>query len=150
MTKTERAMIWLGGGALLLAAVIDFIAVTGRHLGFPLRGSIELVQASVLVAGSIAIIAATRGGNHAQVHLLLDKLNPLRRRIADSASNILAALFILALFAGCFWIATDLWSGQEQSELLGLAYRWMRAFSLAAVLAVAATFALNALRGRRS
>ena len=48
MSGPLKAAIWLGGIALLAATAIDTLAVIGRHLGIPVTGSIELMQAAVL------------------------------------------------------------------------------------------------------
>ena len=52
-------MIWTGGAALLAATAIDTIAVIGRQVGYSVHGAIELIQAAVLAAGAVALIAAT-------------------------------------------------------------------------------------------
>jgi hypothetical protein len=54
-----RALVWLAGGALLVAMATDTMAMLGRHLRLPLLGSIEIVQAAVLVAASGALLLAT-------------------------------------------------------------------------------------------
>ncbi|MBO9726964.1 MAG: TRAP transporter small permease subunit [Novosphingobium sp.] len=119
-------MIWIGGIALLAACATDVLAVIGRHVGLPVRGSIELVQACVLVAGGVALIIATQAGSHARVHLVVDRIGPDWRRRINRASALLGALFAVASLVGCLWIAIDLWGSQEVSELLNLPYRLLR------------------------
>ncbi|MBN2320552.1 MAG: hypothetical protein JXR49_15850, partial [Acidobacteria bacterium] len=53
LKKTFLLNVWkwlfyLGGIALLFAMAVDTLAVAGRHIGMPLPGSIELVQAAIL------------------------------------------------------------------------------------------------------
>ena len=45
----KRWIIWVGGAAMLVATGTDTLAVLGRNFGLPLIGSIEIVQAAVLV-----------------------------------------------------------------------------------------------------
>ncbi|MBN9507243.1 MAG: TRAP transporter small permease subunit [Altererythrobacter sp.] len=145
----ERVVIWIGGAALITATAIDTVAVIGRHVNLPLRGSIELMQPAVLVVGSCALIAAAIAGNHARIRLLIDRLGPPARRVVDRLSDLGTALFCLVLLTGSVWLALDLWSGHETSELLGVPWRVMRLFanvSLVAVLVV--TFARAAGRKR--
>ena len=78
MTSLRSVMIWTGGIALLAATALDTLAVVGRQVGFALHGAIELIQAAVLVAGSIALIAATAARNHARVRLVVDRLGKSR------------------------------------------------------------------------
>lgn len=122
----RNVVIWIGGLALLMACATDTLAVIGRHIGVPVRGSIEIVQACVLVAGGIALIIATQAGSHARVHLVVDRIGADWRRRINLASALLGALFMMASLAGCVWIASDLWNSQEVSELLNLPYRVLR------------------------
>lgn len=133
-------LVLLGGGALLLAAAVDLVAVAGRNAGFPLRGSIELVEAAVLVFGSMSMVVATMTGAHASIRLLTDRLSPTARRVLDTFALALSALFFAAVFAGSAWIALELWRGYEHSELLRIPYRPLRLLSLACLGAVAGLF----------
>ena len=78
MTALRSLLIWTGGLALVAATLVDTVAVIGRQVGFAIHGAIELIQAAVLVAGSIALIAATAANQHAQVHIVLDRLGKSR------------------------------------------------------------------------
>ena len=40
----KMILTWIGGAALLAAMSIDTLAVIGRYIGLPLRGSIELIE----------------------------------------------------------------------------------------------------------
>lgn len=122
----RNTLIWIGGVALLIACATDVLAVIGRHVGVPVRGSIEIVQACVLVAGGIALIIATQVGSHARVHIVVDRISEVWRRRINRASALLGALFIVASLIGCLWLASDLWNSQEVSELLGIPYRALR------------------------
>lgn len=146
----KNALIWLGGLALLLACATDTLAVIGRHVGIPVRGSIEIVQACVLVAGGIALIIATQAGSHARVHLVIDRIGTDWRRRINRTSALLGALFILASLVGCLWIASDLWNSQEVSELLGLPYRALRIIGNLCLLLVALAWLRKALERQRS
>jgi len=142
-------IVWLGGVALLLAVAIDTIAVIGRHVGLPLTGSIELMQAVILVSGALSIVVATVEQSHARVRLLVDKLSGNWRDIADRLSSALTMLFYLALLAGSAWLAADLWNGSEQSEWLGVPWRWLRLIANLCLL-VAALALLRRVFGKRS
>ncbi len=131
----KRAAVWLGGIALLAATLTDTIAVIGRNAGFALHGAIELIQVAVLVAGGIALVIATMAASHARVHLLLDRLTPSRKALAERLCTGITALFMAAMLAGSLWLAADLWSSHELSELLGLPWRWLRLFANLCLLA---------------
>ena len=112
----QELLFYLGAGALLFAVAVDAIAVIGRHIGKPLLGSIELMQASILIASSSAIVSATLADKHAVVHLLIDRLSPRAREIMGRVHAVLCAIFFAALAAGSIWIAYDLRGGNEESE----------------------------------
>lgn len=136
MTNATKLAIWVGGVALLAATLIDTAAVIGRHIGFPLTGSIELMQAAVLVSGSMGLVIATIERSHARVHLLVDRLGTSWRHLADRVSDALTFLFCAALLAGSVWLSIDLWDAHEQSELLGLPWRLLRLIANLALLSV--------------
>lgn len=135
----RKAMIWIGGIALLGATLVDVIAVIGRAIGMPQHGSIELSQTAVLVAGALALVAATLAGSHARVHLVIDRLSVRGKDVALRVSALCTAAFFAGLLAGSVWIAADIWAAHEVSELLGIPWRWLRAvanISLAAAVLI--------------
>lgn len=141
MNAARTAMVWTGGVALVVAATLNLLAVIGRHTGIPLKGAIELVQVAVLIAGSLALVAATLARNHARVHLILDRLTGGRRLLAERLCTALSILFYALLLTGSLWLAADLWGEQEVSELLDVPWRWMRAFLNIALVVVIALLA---------
>jgi TRAP-type C4-dicarboxylate transport system permease small subunit len=147
-SRSRRSLIWLGGGALLVAMVVDTLAMLGRALQVPLLGAIEIVQASVLIAASGALVIAAFDEAHARVRLVLDRLPLNWRRVFERCHALAALLFYGALLAGSAWIAADLWGGHEESELLRIPYRPLR-IVVVLVLCVLTVRALVQLRGRR-
>jgi TRAP-type C4-dicarboxylate transport system permease small subunit len=146
----SRVFFFVGAAGLLTAMASDATAVIGRHLGIPFLGSIELVQASVVLATSSAMIVATLVGAHATVHVLLDRL-PARARGVLEVFGSLAGLACFALLAsGSAWLAKDLWAGGERTELLGIPILPLRLFWCAAAFIVCCLFGLRAARvGKR-
>lgn len=126
MNTATKLATCAGGAALLLATAIDTIAVTGRNVGLPLTGSIELMQAVVLVSSALGLVIATIDQSHARVRLLVDRLSQRNRAAADRLSDSLTFLFLLALLIGSAWISADLWTAHERSELLGVPWRVLR------------------------
>ncbi|MEO6151595.1 MAG: TRAP transporter small permease subunit [Croceibacterium sp.] len=125
MTALHRIGVWIGGAALLAATAIDTIAVIGRNIGLPIIGSIELVQTAVLVSGVFGLIFATWGEEHARVRILTDRL-PRAGALADIIGPLSMALFFGCLLTGSLWLASDLWSGHERSEVLGIPWGALR------------------------
>lgn len=141
----RRLAIWTGGAAMLAATAIDTFAVIGRNIGVPIIGSIELVQAAILVSGTIALALATLANLHARVRLVTDRLGDKARVFLDRLSRLATALLFAILACGSIWLAADLWTGHERSELLGVPWRALRLIANAglvscAVIALAATF----------
>jgi TRAP-type C4-dicarboxylate transport system permease small subunit len=130
-------LFYIGACALLLAMVVDAIAVVGRHIGVPLLGSLELVQAAILVASSAALVSATLAGRHASARFLIDRVSPRVRAVMQRSNGVLTLVFFLALAVGQIWIAADLWHGHEDSELLHIPYAPLRVTSIVAVVLAA-------------
>ena len=135
-----RLLVVVGGGALLLAMAVDAIAVVGRHSGLPLLGSIELVQACVLVSAAAALTLATLAGTHAVVHLVVDRVSPRIRQSMLALNSLLSALLFLTFFAGEAWLAWEFWEHYEQSEVLRIPFRPLRIILVLACAALAVIF----------
>lgn len=142
-----RACIVLGGGALLAAAVIDFFAIIGRHSGVPLLGSIELVQVLVCIAGTAALLAVTLNGNHARVRLVTDRVRRSTANVMYRINALCGSVFFLLLACGSAWLAYDLWSAQEASELWRLPYRPLRIAGVLGLVGVTLLFLRQAWQG---
>jgi TRAP-type C4-dicarboxylate transport system permease small subunit len=84
------------------------------------------------------------------VHLLIDRLPPRLRRAAAVFGLLLSIVFFLCLVAGSMWIASDMWSAHEASDLLKIPYAPLRLASIASLLTVAATLAILLRREFRS
>jgi len=145
-----RALIIIGGFALLGAMAVDVVAVIGRAIQVPLLGSIELVQYVVGIAGSLAMIVATLNRRHAVVMILYNRFSGTMKSVAGLVNGLCATLFFLALLAGSLWLLADLWQGYEESELWHLPYRPLRLLMAGALLIVACIFLVQAIMaGRR-
>lgn len=142
----QRIALATGSIALLLAMATDAIAVAGRHLGVALLGSIEIVQACIVVAATSALVAATMLGAHARVHILLEKVRPATGRALDRGADLTSALLFLWLGAGSAWLASDLWNGVEITEILHIPLRWLRLTWIVGALLIAGLFAARAVR----
>jgi len=143
MKRLRDALVWVAGGALLAAMLVDTTSMLGRQLHRPLLGSIEIVQAAVLFGSAGALLLATLEHSHARVHLLLDRLPPAWQTALSRLHALFALLFYAGLFAGSAWLAMDLWNGHEESELLHIPYRPLR---IAVVLVLVALLLDSARR----
>lgn len=125
--RLRDALVWIAGGALLLAMVVDTAAMLGRQLHWPLLGAIEIVQAAVLFGSAGALLLAALEHSHARVHVLLNRLPESWRSRLALLHAACALILYLGLLSGSAWLAFDLWNGHEHSELLHLPYRPLRA-----------------------
>lgn len=141
-----RVAYLLGSTGLIIATASDAVAVAGRHLGFRLIGSIEMVQAAVVLLACAGILAVTIGRGHASVHMVTDRLRPIVRERLGRIVALLNAAVFLTLATGSAWILAELWNGYEQTELLRLPLRWLRLLWVAFALFIAVEFVRAAWR----
>jgi TRAP-type transport system small permease protein len=134
MNLLRSALVWVAGGALLVAMVVDTIAMLGRQLHWPLLGAIEIVQAAVLFGSAGALLMATLDRSHAHVRLLLDRLPPRWQVALSRLHALMSVLLFGGLLAGSAWLALDLWNGHEESELVHVPYRPLRVALVLALL----------------
>jgi len=144
-----RGVCKVFGGAKPVEALTDiscdihdseFVSVIGRNSGFIILGSIELVQAAILLSSASAIVMATLGRSHAKVRILLNRSSGKTAQLLKAFNALCGMLFFLALTIGGLWIALDMWGAQEQSELLGVPYLPLRCFAAVCTLATAGLY----------
>jgi TRAP-type C4-dicarboxylate transport system permease small subunit len=143
-------LFYLGGIALLIAMAVDALAVLGRHIGIPLPGSIELVQAAILVASSIAVLSATLADKHAKVHFVMDRMKGGPLVMLKRIQAVFCMLFFCALAAGGIWIFIDLWGGYEESEVLRIPLAPLRIVCIVSVSGAAFDFLRRIREGHSS
>lgn len=141
-----RIAFVVGSVGLLAAMSADALAVLGRHVGLPLLGSIEIVQASVVLLASAAMVGTTLSDKHARAHLLVDRMSARGRRWLLAGSNAISAVVFFWFAAGSLWIALELWHGHEHSELLHIPWSWLRFIWIASSLLIGGVFLVRALR----
>jgi TRAP-type transport system small permease protein len=146
--QLRAVLIWIAGGALLVAMAVDTAAMLGRQIHWPLLGAIEIVQAAVLFGSAGALMLASLEHSHARVHLLLDRLPQRWQASLLRLHQLLALLLFAGLLAGSAWLAHDLWHGHEESELLRVPYRPLRV-TLALALLFLLGLSLRRLLSRR-
>ena len=137
---SEKLLFYLGAAALLFAMAIDAVAVLGRHVGVPLWGSIELVQAGILIASSTAILSATLAKKHAKVRILVDRLHGNPLMWLQRVQALFSAVFFLALVVGSIWIFLDMRGAYEESELLHIPYTPLRVICILSIVGVMLSF----------
>lgn len=149
--QVRGPLFYIGAGGLVLAMGVETLAVLGRHVGIPLLGALEIIQACILLMASAAMLSATMHRGHATVTLLTHRLGDGPRRVLHAFANLLSALFFVGLAAGVLWLTVETWNDYEQSELLHIPFRPLRMVSLVAAVAIALVFLRDmwrSLRGR--
>lgn len=139
-------LFYVGAAGLLTTMGVETAAVIGRRLGMPLTGALELAQAAIVPAACAAMLIATLRGAHAAVHVLTDRLPATVRRRALAVGSVLAGLCFAALCAGSAWLAADYWNSFEQTEVLHIPFRPLRALVTLAAGALAVVYFRQALR----
>lgn len=135
-----KAAFYVGSAGLLLATATDSIAVLGRHTGFALLGSIEIVQVAIVFIAAASMVTVTLNHGHAAVHILTDRLAPARRAMLARIAACLGALAVGLLLVGSVILLGDVWNGHERSELLHIPLRWLRLLMIVALGIVALLF----------
>jgi TRAP-type transport system small permease protein len=141
-----RSLIIVGGGALFIVMLVEVVAVVGRLIGWPLLGAIELAQWLIAISGSLSLLVATLYGSHAVVMLITNNLSPGYSKIVYRMGALLCALFFVFLSLGSMWLATDLWTAFEESELFHLPFKPLRILVSVIAILVAVAFVYQSWR----
>ena len=148
-TEERGPLFYIGAASLLLATGVETLAVIGRHVGTPLLGTIEIIQACVLVLASAAMLATTLNDSHASVTLLTARVSERWRKLLRAFSSALSATFFVCMAAGALWLTIELWHDHESSELLRIPFRPLRILSFVAAAAIAIVFLRDLWRAMR-
>jgi hypothetical protein len=135
--RVPRWLVMLAGLPLLMAMLIEFGAVLARNVGWNLVGSIELVQAMILLSSSGAMVAATLSRAHAKVSIFSSRYRGRSGRAMQILLAVGGSAFFTAVAIGSTWIAWDMRGGAEQSELLGIPYLPLRVLVTVAMFIIA-------------
>ena len=139
-------LFYIGAGGLLSLMAVEAAAVLGRHVGIPITGALEIAQACIVFAACAAMLVATLQGAHAAVHMLTDHMPPSLQRQVFRAGSVLAGLCFAALAAGSAWLAFEYWNSYEQTEVLHIPFRPLRAVVTLAAALVSVAFFHRAMR----
>lgn len=139
----------IGSAGLLGATAIDATAVAARHLGFPILGSIELVQVAAVLTATGAMIVATGVGAHASVHILTQRLSQSVRSLLGRCADGLGAVLFVLFLAGSIWVAAAMWDGFERTEILTIDLRWFRALWIIGACLIAFLFVRRSFGDRK-
>lgn len=144
----QQLLFFVGSAALLAIMLVETISVFGRHLSLPLIGTIEIIQASIIVVACTSTVIATLQAAHARVQLIINRLSIPARTHLGRLSAAVSALFFLGLAAGSVWLAHDAWNAYEESEVLHISYRPLHIIVVLSAFITMLIFAANALRPR--
>lgn len=139
-------LFYVGSAGLLCMMLVEAAAVIGRHIGMPVRGALEIVQAAIVPAACAGMLIATLKGAHAAVHMLTERLPEATRSALDRGTAVLAALFFAAMGGGAAWLAAEYWNSYEQSEVLHIPFRPLRLLVTLTGAALAVAFLYRAFR----
>ena len=89
--QARGPLFYIGAGGLLLATIVETIAVLGRHAGLPLVGALEIMQACILLMASAAMLSATLNNGHATVTILTSRVSEGTRRVLQGFAHLLSA-----------------------------------------------------------
>lgn len=142
-------LFYIGAASLLLATGVETLAVIGRHVGVPLLGTLEIIQACILVLASAAMLATTLNDSHASVTLLTTRVSEHWQRRLRVFSSALSAAFFICMAAGALWLTIELWNDHESSEILRIPYKPLRILSFVAAAAIAFVFLRDLWRSAR-
>ena len=148
--QTRGPLFYFGAGGLLLAMVVETVAVLGRHAGIPLVGALEIIQACILLMASTAMLSATLNKGHATVTILTNRVGEGARRVLQAFGHLLSAAFFLGLTIGVAWLTMDAWNEHERSEMLHIPFKPLRIISLLAAGAITLVFIRDWWRTVRS
>lgn len=146
---TRGLLFYIGATGLLTMMVVETAAVIGRRIGMPITGALEIAQVAIVPAACAAMLIATLQGAHAAVHMLTDRMPESAQRWVFGFGSVLAGLCFAALAGGSTWLALEYWNSFEESEVLDIPFRPLRALVALAAAALSLVFFHRTMRPRK-
>ncbi|GAB1256387.1 hypothetical protein NBRC116494_08890 [Aurantivibrio plasticivorans] len=141
--RTMTAIKLAGAITLALTMLLVSASAIGRHFGLPLPGTVEIVEALILVTAAAGILSTTIERAHASAKLITELLPPSTRRFVEVLGLILGIIFCAGLVIGNTWLIYDVWGLQEASHLLGIPIVPLRILFVAALTCTGFMLALH-------
>lgn len=95
------------GAPLVIMTAVVFLNALGRKLFIPFPGTVELVEALLVVSVYFGVALVALEGGHVNVTFATEKLTPRTKRLLDGAGNLLAALAFAYLAVSAWVVAID-------------------------------------------
>jgi TRAP-type C4-dicarboxylate transport system permease small subunit len=95
VVKVDKVFYGIAGVTLVGMVLLTLADVILRNFGFPIFGSMELIQFGGCIVFGFSLAYASYEKAMVQVDIVTAKLSPKARRLVDSATRAIAFLFIL-------------------------------------------------------
>jgi len=118
--RLNQALICLAGITLCGMVLLACGNMLLRFLGYPIKGTYELMGFSGAILAAFALGATQRQGGHIEVDLLASILPPRVNRWLKLAANLLSTAFFSLIFWRLIILALSLERSGEVSETLHL------------------------------
>ncbi len=118
--RLNQALICLAGITLCGMVLLACGNMLLRFLGYPIKGTYELMGFSGAILAAFALGATQRQGGHIEVDLLASILPPRVNRWLKLAANLLSTAFFSLIFWRLIILALSLRQSGEVSETLHL------------------------------
>jgi TRAP-type C4-dicarboxylate transport system permease small subunit len=115
-------LMYIAGGALLLLVATGCANIIGRALGFPLKGTYELMGYFGALAGSLALGGTQIGKGHILIGFLCKYLPKSLDRFLERLVLLAAAALFGLISLQCALLGISLWQSGQVSETLHLNY----------------------------
>ncbi len=132
--RASDALAAVGYVTVLAMMLIVTLDVAGRYLlNRPIIGSYEVVEYLMAVSVFVAYATGQIDGSHIRIDILVGKLSPRGRAVADTIAFFLMLLVLLAFVWGDFTQVIQVWNTNQISQVLFIP-RWP--FQLATAVAL--------------
>lgn len=118
MLRISNVALWLGAAALLTLACVIVFAALARVFGTALVGGSEIVDVSIIIVSSMALVAGTAANTHPSVHILTSRLTERRQRALKIFAALLACIFFGLLCFESAQVLIDYARLGEHTQLL--------------------------------
>lgn len=143
VTFVEKKLQIIGGSFLVLMVLITTANIIGRKLGYPIKGTVELVGLfSALVISASLALTQSQGG-HIAVNIITEHFPARIQKVLGIVNALICSLFFIILAKALFDLAQTLWQKGEITETLHLALYPFVFFCALGVLVLALSLAVH-------
>ncbi|MCS7280801.1 MAG: TRAP transporter small permease [Desulfobacterota bacterium] len=121
-STVSRYMYVISGACLSFMVILTLIDVILRNFGYPITGSMEIIQYGGCIVFSFAVPYGTLLGAQVLVDLVIERIDPRKKRVITIITRIIGVILFLFIAYNFFIYGFDVKRSGERTASFRIPY----------------------------